>query len=534
VIGLGRGPCDVAVLRAAGVTPGCAARAKPFVLAATILGSSLAFIDGSVVNVALPAIQTSLGLSLAATQWIVNAYMLVLGALILVGGAAGDRFGRRRVFVLGVALFTVASMLCGAAPGAAILIAARVTQGVGGALLVPTSLAVISAAFPGEERGKAIGIWAGFSALTTALGPVLGGWLVDTLSWRAIFFVNLPVALATLALTFWRVPESRDTSSDAAMDWMGALLAVIGLGSLAYGLTAESEHGWSSPLVCGALVLSAAALGAFVAAEARVAAPMMPLRLFRSASFSGANAITLLLYLAVSGAFFFLPFDLIRYQGYSAAAAGAAFLPFTLIMGALSGWSGGLVERYGARKPLIVGPVIAAAGFALLARPGIGESYWTSFFPALCVLGLGMAISVAPLTTAVMAAAEDRYAGAASGINNAVARVAGMLAVALMGAIFVGLYGATLEAGLRPLGLAADIRHAVEASIPRLGDVTLSTPMTGQLRATLEGLMAQSFLHSFRIVMLIAAALALAAAQCAHLTIDRPLRAKPAGVRAAP
>jgi EmrB/QacA subfamily drug resistance transporter len=532
VIGLGRGPCDFAVLRAAGQTPGCAARAKPFVLAATILGSSLAFIDGSVVNVALPAIQTNLGLSLAATQWIVNAYMLVLGALILVGGAAGDRFGRRRVFAWGVALFTAASVLCGAAPGAAVLIAARVAQGVGGALLVPTSLAIISAAFPGEERGKAIGIWAGFSALTTALGPVVGGWLVDTLSWRAIFFVNLPVALATLALTFRHVPESRDASTDAPMDWRGAFLAVIGLGALAYGLTAASQDGWGSPSVWGPLALGVAALGVFIVAEARAAAPMMPLRLFRSASFSGANAITLLLYLALSGVFFFLPFDLIRYQGYSAAAAGAAFLPFTLIMGVLSSWSGGLVERYGARKPLIVGPVIAAAGFALLARPGIGENYWTSFFPALCVLGLGMAVSVAPLTTAVMAAADDRYAGAASGINNAVARVAGMLAVALMGAVFVGIYGATLEAGLRPLGVGADIRHAIEASIPRLGDATLSAPMTAAQRAALEGLMAQSFLRSFRTIMLIAAALALAAALSAHLTIDRPLRAKPARLRA--
>jgi EmrB/QacA subfamily drug resistance transporter len=520
-------------MRAAGVAPDCAARAKPFVLAATILGSSLAFVDGTVVNVALPAIQTNLGLSLAATQWIVNAYMLVLGALILVGGAAGDRFGRRRVFASGIVLFTAASMLCGAAPGAEVLIAARVAQGVGGALLVPTSLAIISAAFPGEERGKAIGIWAGFSALTTALGPVLGGWLVDTLSWRAIFFVNLPVALAALALTVWRVPESRAASMDAPMDWPGALLAVIGLGALAYGLTAAPQHGWASPSVWGALLLGVAALVAFIVAEARATGPMMPLRLFRSASFSGANAITLLLYLALSGAFFFLPFDLIRYQAYSAAAAGAAFLPFTLIMGVLSSWSGGLVKRYGARKPLIIGPLIAAAGFALLARPGIGEGYWTSFFPALCVLGFGTAISVAPLTTVVMAAAEDRYAGAASGINNAVARIAGMLAVALMGAIFVGIYGISLEAGLRPLGLAADLRHAVEASIPRLGEVTLSAPITAELRATLEGLMAQSFLYCFRIVMLIASALALAAALSAYLTIDRPLRAKPVGLRAA-
>jgi MFS family permease len=337
----GRAPCDEGVIRAASETPGCAARARPWVLAATILGSSMAFIDGSVVTVALPAIQADLTTSVAGAQWVANAYMLMLGALILVGGAAGDRFGRRRVFALGIAIFTAASVACGLAPNTAALIVARAVQGIGGALLIPGSLAIISAAFPADERGKAIGTWAGFSALTTAVGPVLGGWLVDTLSWRAIFFINVPIALLTLGLAFWHVPESRNASDDGTVDWRGALLAMLGLAGLVYGLTAASDFDWMDPMVLGVLLGSGLALAIFVWYEARAPSPMMPLGLFRSPVFSGANAITFLLYFALGGILFFLPFNLIRIQGYSATLAGAAFLPFTLIMGGLSRWSGG-------------------------------------------------------------------------------------------------------------------------------------------------------------------------------------------------
>ncbi len=462
MIGLTHAPCDEAVIRSAADTSGCAKRTQPWVLATAILGSSMAFIDGSVVNVALPTIQADLATSVAGAQWVANASMLMLGALILIGGSTGDRFGRRRVFVVGVAVFTFASVACGLAPDIIVLIAARAAQGVGGALLVPGSLAMISAAFPGDERGEAIGTWAGFSALTTAAGPILGGWMVDALSWRSIFLINVPIGLVTLGFALWRVPESRNTSDAGPIDWLGGILAVVGLAGLAYGLTAAPRSGWMAAQTLASLVGGVLILVLFAVREARVPSPMMPLGLFRSAAFTGANAMTLLLYFALGGVLLFLPFNLIRIQGYSATLAGAAFLPFTLVMGLLSRWSGGLIGQYGARKPLTIGPVIAAVGFGLFALPGIGGSYWTTFFPGMLVLGLGMAISVAPLTTTVMGAVESVHAGTASGINNAVSRIAGMLAIALLGAIGVSVFGAAPNARLTNMQVTREVRLAME------------------------------------------------------------------------
>jgi EmrB/QacA subfamily drug resistance transporter len=296
MINLGRAPCDEGVIRAASATPGCADRAKLWVLAAAILGSSMTFIDGSAVNITLPLIQSDVNVSVQGAQWIINGYTLMLGALILAGGSAGDRFGRRRIFALGAAIFTAASISCGLAPNATVLVAARFVQGIGGALLVPGSLALISASFPAEERGKAIGTWAGLSAVTTALGPVLGGWLADALSWRAIFFINVPIALITLGIAFRHVPESRDRSEDSTVDWRGGFLVTVGLLALAYGLTAISERDWADPSVSGPLLVSAAFMAAFIWSEARGPSPMLPLGLFRSPTFSGANVMTLLLY----------------------------------------------------------------------------------------------------------------------------------------------------------------------------------------------------------------------------------------------
>ena len=498
----------------------CPERSRPWVLAATILGSSMAFIDSSVVSVALPAMQSDLAAPVREAQWIVNSYMLLLGALILIGGAAGDRFGRRRIFVIGLVAFTAASVACGFAPNSASLIGARALQGVGAALLVPSSLAIISAVFPEKERGRAIGTWAGASALTTALGPVLGGWLTDAWSWRAIFFINVPVAALAVAIALWHMPESRNHAADR-VDWPGGALAVVGLACLTYGLTLASEAGWLHWSVIGSIVVGAAVLGAFVWFEGRTRSPMMPLQLFRSSDFSGANAITLFLYFALSGALFFVPFDLIRIQGYSATAAGAAFLPFTLIMGSLSRWSGGLIERYGPRRLLIIGPVIVAIGFALIAVPGIGGSYWTTFFAPMVVLGFGMAISVAPLTTTVMRGADDRYAGVASGINNATARVAGLLAVALLGSIAVGVFANALDERLDRLQASAAVRSALQAEVPKLAEAMVPKTVASDQRQVLERVLHESFVRSFRVVSLLAAALAAFSAAVAWLTIGK-------------
>jgi EmrB/QacA subfamily drug resistance transporter len=493
------------------------------VLAATIVGSSMAFIDTSVVNVALPAIQADLAAPVSEAQWVANAYMLMLGALLLVGGAAGDRFGRRRMFVIGTVVFAAASVACAWAPTAAALIAARAVQGVGGALLVPGSLAIISATFPESERGRAIGTWAGASALTTALGPVIGGWLVDTWSWRIIFLINVPIAVIAVALAIWRMPESREGSRDVTIDWLGGALAVVGLGTLTYGLTLGSDSGWIRVAMLGIAVVT---LSLFLWREARARNPMMPLELFRSKTFSGANAITLLLYFALGGALFFVPFNLIRIQGYSAALAGAAFLPFSLIMGVLSRWSGGLIERYGARTLLTIGPAIVAVGFLLLAMPTIGGSYWTTFFPPMAVLGFGMAVSVAPLTTSVMRAVDDHHVGVASGINNATARIAGMLAVAVLGMVAVAVFGKALEERLQQMPLSNESRQLMRAEIPKLAEAQVPPSIDGAQRTELQQAIKESFVDSFRVMSLIAAALAFASAVCGWLTIESRRRVR--------
>lgn len=439
MIGNQHAPCEEGIIRSADASASCrpAAPRKTQALAATILGSSMAFIDGSVVNVALPAIQRDLSAGTAGIQWIVNAYLLLLGALVLIGGSAGDRYGRRRVFLAGIVLFTIASVGCGLAPGVGTLVVARAAQGIAAALLVPSSLAILGASFDPDERGRAIGAWAGFGALMSALGPILGGWLVDTLSWRAIFFLNVPIAAAAVWLTLRAVPESRDPAA-GPLDWTGAVIVAVGLGVLTWALTEAARRGFGDAWVLAGLAGGAILLVAFVIIETRVRAPMMPPALFRSRDFSGANLLTLLLYFALSGALFVLPFELIRGHGYSATQAGAALLPLPIVMGLFSRQAGRLNDRIGPRWPLTVGPVIAGVGFAALALPAQGTPYWQGFLPAMLVLSVGMTLAVAPLTTTVMSAVDTHQAGVASGINNAVARVAGVVAVAVLGLVFFG------------------------------------------------------------------------------------------------
>jgi len=431
------------------------------VLAATILGSSLAFIDGSVVNVALPAIQDSFGAGTAAMQWVVDAYLLPLGALVLLGGAMGDRLGRVSVFLAGVVLFTVASLACGLAPGLGWLVLGRAVQGVGAALLVPGSLAIIGAFIPAGERGAAIGTWSGAGALTTAAGPMLGGWLVDAVSWRAIFLINLPLA-ATVIWLVRGIPDSRGPAASGPLDWPGALLAAAGLGALTTGFIEAPSRG-ADTLVLLCLAGGAGLLAAFVAAEARQPTPMMPLGVFRSARFSGANVLTLLLYFALTGVLFQLPFLLIGTHGYSASAAGAALLPLSLLLGGLSRPAGRLGERIGPRPLLVAGPLLAGAGFLLLGlRAGDGR-YWTGVLPGMLALAGGMTLAVAPLTAAVMAAVPEGQAGVASGINNAVARVAGLLAVSVLGLLAAGAGDAT--AGFRHVAYAGAVCAAAAAAV---------------------------------------------------------------------
>ena len=481
---------------------------RRWILTATILGSSMAFIDGSVINIALPVMQKSLSATVTDSQWIVDAYLLVLASLLLAGGALGDHVGRVRVFAAGVVIFAAASVWCGVAPNARHLIAARALQGLGGALLVPGSLAIIAAAFPAGERGKAIGTWSAMTSLAIIAGPLLGGWLVQAVSWRAVFYINVPIAAVTLAIA-WHIRSSRAASSvpdPRTIDWLGTFLITIALAALTYALIEAPQY--------AALGLSVIAFIAFAILERRTDHPIVPLTLFRSRAFTAANALTLLLYAALSIAVFFLPFDFIQLQKYSPAQAGAAFLPLVVTMSLFSRWTGALADRIGPRLPLIGGPLTAAIGLGLLAVPGIGGSYWTTFFPGLLVLGVGMAITVAPLTTTVMTSIDDeRHAGAASGINNAISRAAGLLAIALFGAISIVAFARDLD---RRLGRETPaIRSSILAQKTKLVEAEPPRNLDGATRARVRGAIEASFLRAFRIDMLAAAALAFAAAATA-------------------
>jgi EmrB/QacA subfamily drug resistance transporter len=404
------------------------------VLAVAVMGSAMAFIDESAVNVALPNIELDLHTTLASMQWVINAYTLCMSALLLIGGAAADRFGRRRLFFLGLITFTLASIACGLAPDISALISARVIQGAGAGLLIPCSLAIIGAAFDQDERDAAIGIWSSVSALAAGAGPLLAGLLIDHLSWRAIFFINPIIAVPTLWIAVRRLPESVDPTARAGLDWLGAVLVFGGLGALVFGLIAFSTLGWRDLTVEGSLMTGVLLLLGFVLQERRSNAPIMPLKLFRSRLFRGVNLLTLLLYGALGGGFFFLPFLLIQQRGFSAAAAGAAFLPYALVVAFLSRWSGRMVDRFGARWPLIIGPLVVAIGFALLALISGEQLYWLYLVP-MTMLGFGMAITVTPLTITVVNSVQTRDTGVASGINDVSASIAGLLAIALLGTL---------------------------------------------------------------------------------------------------
>src|SRR3989449_2336171 len=501
-----REPCDESIILSRSAAAPCPKPSGPWVLAATTLASSMAFIDGTVVNVALPALQTNLNATIVDVQWVIEAYSLLLAAFLLVGGSLGDHYGRRRVFLVGVALFAFASAWCGFAADIRQLIAARAVQGLGAALLVPGSLAIISSSFPENERGRAIGTWSGFSAITTAIGPVVGGWLIEHLSWRAIFFINVPIALLIMLISLWRVPESSDKESKG-LDWLGAILVTFGLAALVYGLIESSRLGFGDRSVLAALVAAAVLLAFFLIIETRISNPMLPLVLFRSRTFTGANLLTFLLYGALGGTLFFLPLNLIQVQHYSATAAGAALLPFILTIFLLSRWSGGLVERYGPKIPLVAGPLIAALGFALFMLPGVGGSYWQKFFPAIVILGIGMAVSVAPLTTTVMNSVTQNRVGIASGVNNAVARGAGLLAIAVLGIVMLHVFNHALELRLSAWKLPHSAWQSLQAQRSKLAAASLPEEVDALTQQAIGRAINESFVHAFRWIMGIGASL---------------------------
>jgi EmrB/QacA subfamily drug resistance transporter len=519
-------PCDQSIIRAGLASAPCSKLAGRWVLVATTLASSMAFIDSTVVNVALPALQTNLNATIVDVQWVIEAYSLLLSALLLVGGSLGDHYGRRRVFLIGIALFALASTWCGLAPNIHQLIVARAAQGLGAALLVPGSLAIISSSFPENERGRAIGTWSGFSAITTAIGPVIGGWLIEHLSWRAIFFINVPIALLIIFVSLWHVPESSDKESKG-LDWLGAILITLGLSALVYGLIESSRLGFVARSVLAALAAAAVILILFAIIEARVSNPMLPFALFRSQTFTGANVLTLLLYGALGGTLFFLPLNLIQVQHYSATAAGAAFLPFILIMFVLSPWAGGLVEKYGPKIPLVIGPSTAALGFALFMLPGVKAGYWQNFFPAVVVLGAGMTVTVAPLTTTVMNSVTRNRVGVASGINNAVARGAGLLAIAVLGIVMLHAFNHAMDWRLADSNLPPAAWQSLQVQRSKLAAVSLPQELDQTTQQIVARAIADSFVHGFRVIMAIGATLAAVSAIVAWLLIGAVAEKQP-------
>ena len=513
-------PCDAAAILHGAVAVPTSAAARRWTLVAAVLGSGMAFVDGTVVNVALPAIQRDLQASAADAQWIIEAYALFLAALLLVGGALGDRYGRRTVFALGVAGFSIASLGCALASTVAALIAARALQGIGAALMVPGSLALISAAFPRAERGRAIGTWSAFSGITAAVGPVLGGFLVEHLAWPWAFLINLPIGALLLLIVLFKLPRDAPGPGRQPIDGAGAALVTVGLAALVFALIDAPQHGWDSPRVAGSAVLGVTLLLLFMRVEAHGAAPMLPLGLFRERNFSAANVLTLLLYAALGGGLYFFPLNLIQVQGYGATAAGAALLPFIVIMVVASRSAGKLVDRFGAKKPLVAGPLIAAIGFALFALPAVGGSYWTGFFPAVCVLGLGMAVTVAPLTTTVMNAVDSDLAGVASGVNNAVSRTGTLLAIAVFGIVLTAAFQAHLAEALARLQVPADLAAQLQAQRGMLAGMRVPDEVPAPLAAALQQEIGESFIAGFRRVMGWCAALALASALSAWCWID--------------
>lgn len=514
-------PCDEAAIRSGAQVSPETSRNGGWVLAATIIGSSIAFIDGTVINIALPILQERLNASVSEMQWIVESYALMLSALILVGGALGDRYGRRFIYMVGVIIFALSSLWCGMVSSATPLIVARTIQGIGAALLIPGSLAIISASFPKKDRGKAIGTWSAFTAISAGFGPILGGWLIQNVSWRWMFFINLPLAAIVLFICWRYVPESKDPDTRGRLDWLGAALVTIGLGGIVFGLTESGAYGFSHPMIVISFAIGLVSLIAFIFAERWVTNPMVPFTLFASKTFSGANLLTLMLYAGLGIIMFFLPFNFIHVHRYSATEAGAALFPFVLTMFLLSRWASRLNDRYGARVPLIVGPIVTAIGFLLFAIPGVETTnYWTTFFPAIMVMSFGMTLSVAPLTTTVMGSVDERHAGIASGINNAVSRTASLLTIAVLGVVMLASFSQSLDSRSSSSNFSPETKTFLIEQKEKFLSIDTAHIAQPETRLAAEMVIKNSFVDGFRLICFIAAGMALMGALSTFLFIE--------------
>lgn len=484
-----------------------------WVMASTIMASAMAFIDGTALNVVLPALQQSLDASGAALFWVLNAYLLMLAALILVGGALGDKLGRKKVFMIGIAVFMAGSAACGFAGSITVLIIYRVIQGIGGALMIPGSLSLITSAINDKERGKAIGTWSAVTTLVTLGGPILGGALADAGLWRFIFFINLPIGVVALLILATKVDETKDETDSGKIDYLGAVLMAVGLALLTFGFLRMPEKGFKDLFVAGAIAAGIVFLGGFIWVEGRSKNPMMPLRLFKNRIFSGCNLLTLFLYAGLSGGMLFISLNMIQVQHYTQTQSGMSFLPFTVLMMLIARFAGSLADKWGPRIFLTIGPVIAGAGLIMLSfiRQTAGyHDYWTTFFPGIMVFGLGMSFTVAPLTATVMGALPDHLSGVASGTNNAISRIAGVFAVAIFGALAGLFFTTALQQSLQPLHLDAAAYNAVMLQAGNLGNAKVPSDVQQSLHQQVVAAYHTSFIAVYQQVLLLAGILALA------------------------
>ncbi len=484
---------------------------QKWTLLSTILASSLVFIDSSALNVALPALQEDLGISGTELLWVINGYALFLSALLLVGGSLGDIYGRNKIFLIGLGVFSISSLMCGISQTPVQLITARAFQGIGGALLTPGSLSILSAQFGARGRGKAIGLWSTFSALTTIFGPVLGGWLAGLGLWRIIFFLNIPLSILVFIVIIAKVPESKNPDAKKLDVW-GAVLVTLGLAGITYGFTESPKHGFGNPIIISSLLIGGLALMGFIMVQSRSTHPMMPLKLFKSSTFSGGNLLTLFVYAALGGALFFLPLNLIQIQGYSELEAGMAMLPFIITIAGISPFAGKYADRKGVRLPLIIGPLITGTGFYLFSTYGITPGsgvYWNTFFLSFLILGIGMGITVAPLTTSVMGAVSENNSGIASGINNTVARSAGVLAIALMGALVLFSFKNSVENEISVMDISDGMKNEIILEVSKFAAAEVPDGLSEENKVIVKSHLNNSFVRAFNKVVYVSSLLCL-------------------------